>query len=49
MGQSDDVEDSTFNKHHDLCLKLNMDPKTEKEAWESYENIRQHYSLEVSN
>jgi hypothetical protein len=47
MGQSDDIEDSTFMKHQDLCQKLNMDASAASEAWRSYENIRQHYTLEV--
>ncbi|XP_011500736.1 PREDICTED: retinoblastoma-like protein 1 isoform X2 [Ceratosolen solmsi marchali] len=46
MGQSDDIEDSTFMKHQDLCQKLNMDASAASEAWRSYENIRQHYTLE---
>uniref|UniRef100_A0ABD2XMW5 Retinoblastoma-like protein 1 n=1 Tax=Trichogramma kaykai TaxID=54128 RepID=A0ABD2XMW5_9HYME len=45
MGKPDDNEDSTFTKHQDLCEKLNMDASAAKEAWESYENIRQHYTL----
>ncbi|OXU30844.1 hypothetical protein TSAR_012648 [Trichomalopsis sarcophagae] len=46
MGQSDDIEDATFMKHQDLCQKLNMDASAASEAWKSYENIRQHYTLE---
>ncbi|XP_014208875.1 retinoblastoma-like protein 1 isoform X1 [Copidosoma floridanum] len=46
MGRSDDIEDSTFVKHQDLCQKLNMDASAANEAWTSYENIRQHYTLE---
>ncbi|KAJ8676249.1 hypothetical protein QAD02_012035 [Eretmocerus hayati] len=46
MGQSDDIEDPTYTKHQDLCQKLNMDASAANEAWKSYENIRQHYTLE---
>lgn len=48
MGQSDDIEDSTYNRHQDLCQKLNMDATAASEAWKSYETIRQNYTLEVS-
>lgn len=47
MGQSDDVEDSTYSRHQDLCQKLNMDATAASEAWKSYETIRQNYTLEV--
>lgn len=47
MGQSDDVEDSTYSRHQDLCQKLNMDATAAAEAWKSYETIRQNYTLEV--
>ncbi|XP_032681259.1 retinoblastoma-like protein 1 isoform X3 [Odontomachus brunneus] len=46
MGQSDDIEDSTYNRHQDLCQKLNMDAIAASEAWKSYEIIRQNYTLE---
>ncbi|XP_053971718.1 retinoblastoma-like protein 1 isoform X3 [Hylaeus volcanicus] len=46
MGQSDDVEDSTYSRHQDLCQKLNMDATAASEAWKSYESIRQNYTLE---
>ncbi|XP_015604539.1 retinoblastoma-like protein 1 isoform X2 [Cephus cinctus] len=46
MGQSDDVEDSTYSRHQDLCQKLNMDATAASEAWRSYETIRQNYTLE---
>lgn len=47
MGQSDDIEDSTYSRHQDLCQKLNMDATSASEAWKSYETIRQNYTLEV--
>ena len=47
MGQSEDIEDSTYIKHQDLCQKLNMDATSASEAWRSYETIRENYSLEV--
>lgn len=31
-----------------LCRELNMDTHTAEEAWQSYQQIRQHYTLEVS-
>ncbi|XP_076618392.1 retinoblastoma-like protein 1 isoform X2 [Colletes latitarsis] len=46
MGQSDDIEDSTYSRHQDLCQKLNMDATAASEAWKSYESIRQNYTLE---
>ncbi|XP_063972446.1 retinoblastoma-like protein 1 isoform X2 [Diachasmimorpha longicaudata] len=46
MGQSDDIEDSTYSKHQDLCQKLNMDATAASEAWKSYSTIRQNYTLE---
>lgn len=48
MGHSDDIEDSTYSRHQDLCQKLNMDATAAAEAWRSYETIRQNYTLEVS-
>lgn len=48
MGQSDDIEDSTYSRHQDLCQKLNMDAIAASEAWKSYETIRQNYTLEAS-
>ncbi|XP_015127796.1 retinoblastoma-like protein 1 isoform X2 [Diachasma alloeum] len=46
MGQSDDIEDSTYSRHQDLCQKLNMDATAASEAWKSYSTIRQNYTLE---
>ncbi|XP_011313667.1 retinoblastoma-like protein 1 isoform X2 [Fopius arisanus] len=46
MGQSDDIEDSTYSRHQDLCQKLNMDATAASEAWRSYSTIRQNYTLE---
>lgn len=46
MGQSDDLEDSTYSRHQDLCQKLNMDATSASEAWKSYKTIRQNYTLE---
>lgn len=48
MGQSDDVEDSTYSRHQELCQKLNMDASAASDAWISYSTIRQNYTLEVS-
>ncbi|XP_043272516.1 retinoblastoma-like protein 1 [Venturia canescens] len=46
MGQSDDVEDSTYSRHQELCQKLNMDATAASDAWKSYSTIRQNYTLE---
>ncbi|XP_066587263.1 retinoblastoma-like protein 1 isoform X2 [Prorops nasuta] len=46
MGQSENTEDSIYNRHQDLCQKLNMDAAAASEAWKSYETIRQNYTLE---
>ncbi|XP_035741130.1 retinoblastoma-like protein 1 isoform X3 [Vespa mandarinia] len=46
MGESEDMEDSTYSRHQDLCQKLNMDATAASEAWRSYETIRQNYTLE---
>lgn len=49
MGQSDDSEDPTYKKHQDVCEKLNMDATAAKDAWQSYEKIKENYTLEVKN
>ncbi|KAF7995614.1 hypothetical protein HCN44_006721 [Aphidius gifuensis] len=46
MSQGDDGEDSTYNRHLDLCQELNMDAKAASKAWKSYSTIRQNYTLE---
>lgn len=46
MGQSRE-EESIYKKHQELCAELNMDKDAADEAWQSYESIRQNYSLEV--
>ncbi|XP_074096841.1 retinoblastoma-like protein 1 isoform X1 [Cotesia typhae] len=46
MGQSDDLEDYPYNRHQELCQKLNMDATAATEAWKSYSTIRQNYTLE---
>ena len=40
-------EESIYKKHQELCAELNMDKGAADEAWQSYESIRQNYSLEV--
>lgn len=45
MGQSRE-EESIYKKHQELCADLNMDKDAADEAWQSYESIRQNYSLE---
>ncbi|XP_058788567.1 retinoblastoma-like protein 1 isoform X2 [Phymastichus coffea] len=46
MGLSDDLEDSIFMKHQDLCQKLNMDAGAANDAWKAYDDMRKRYSLE---
>ncbi|XP_069675672.1 retinoblastoma-like protein 1 isoform X2 [Periplaneta americana] len=46
MGLLDDADDDIFKRHQDLCGNLNMDKDAADEAWQSYETIRQNYTLE---
>lgn len=48
MGLSENSDDHIYSRHKELCKDLNMDPTTTGLAWDSYESIRQHYTLEVS-
>jgi retinoblastoma-like protein 1 len=48
MGLRDDADENIFKRHQDLCVNLNMDKDAADEAWQSYETIRQNYTLEVS-
>ncbi|XP_054278335.1 retinoblastoma-like protein 1 isoform X1 [Macrosteles quadrilineatus] len=45
MGCADGGED-LLKKHQDLCHALNMDKETAYVAWQSYDSIRQNYTLE---
>jgi len=48
MGLTDDYENETMlHKYTELCADLNMDKMTTEEAWQSFENISQNYTLEV--
>lgn len=49
MGLSEHSDDHIYSKHKDLCKDLNMDLTTTAVAWDSYESIKQHYTLEVSS
>uniref|UniRef100_A0A1B6KSV5 Retinoblastoma-like protein 1 n=2 Tax=Graphocephala atropunctata TaxID=36148 RepID=A0A1B6KSV5_9HEMI len=46
MGLSAETEEDVLKKHQDLCHNLNMDKDSANEAWQSYVNIRQNYTLE---
>lgn len=48
MGLSGESDEEVFKKHQELCNDLNMDKDSANEAWQSYANIRQNYTLEVS-
>lgn len=48
MGLSENSDDHIFKRHQELCNNLNMDSATTAQAWDSYDSIRQHYTLEVS-
>ena len=48
--QSDEVgkvEAGVKKNFESLCTDLNMDSSTKTVAWESYQQIRQNYTLEV--
>lgn len=47
MDWAEDIEDDLFKKHQALCRKLNLDPSTISQAWESFNSIRSNYTLEV--
>lgn len=47
MVLSEDAEDNLFKKHQELGHKLNLDPNTITQAWETFQNIRTKYTLEV--
>lgn len=49
MGLSENSDDHIYSRYKDLCKDLNMDSNTTAAAWDSYESIRQNYTLEVSN
>lgn len=38
-----------YQKHKELCLSLNMDNKSEEKSWESFQEIRNNYALDVSS
>lgn len=48
MGLSAELEHDIYKKHQDLCVELNLDKESANESWNSYLNIRQNYTLEVS-
>lgn len=47
MGLCGESDEEVFKKHQELCNDLNMDKDSANEAWQSYANIRQNYTLEV--
>ncbi|KAI5708887.1 hypothetical protein M8J76_005480 [Diaphorina citri] len=46
MGQLADNE--TAHQHQELCMALNIDSTTAKEAWNAYKEMSHHYTLEGS-
>lgn len=43
-----DPDENVYERHQELCIKLNMDKDTAEEAWQNYERIKENYLLEVS-
>lgn len=43
-----DPDENVYERHQELCVKLNMDKDTADEAWQNYEKIKENYLLEVS-
>lgn len=43
-----DTENDVLRKHQELCRNLNLDSDSANQAWDSYESIRQNYTLEVN-
>lgn len=43
-----DPDENVYERHQELCVKLNMDKDTADEAWQNYERIKENYLLEVS-
>lgn len=41
------METDVYRKHQELCTNLNLDLHSAEQAWRSYEEIRQNYTLEV--
>lgn len=44
--KSEDAEDQLFKKHSDLCNKLNLNPKTISESWDSFQELNKNFTLE---
>ena len=47
MTEERQEEASVEDQYTALCAELNMDSATAAEAWQTYQNIRQNYTLEV--
>ncbi|XP_034237107.1 retinoblastoma-like protein 1 isoform X1 [Thrips palmi] len=41
-----DPDENVYDRHQELCVKLNMDKDTADEAWQNYERIKENYVLE---
>ena len=41
-----DPDGNVYERHQELCVKLNMDKDTADEAWQNYEKIKENYLLE---
>ena len=48
MNIVDDKSDELYEQFNEMCYDLNMDKLTAREAWKSYRQVKQNYSLEVS-
>lgn len=45
---NEESEDVIHSKHLELCRDLNMDSISADKAWDSYKEIRNNYTLDVS-
>ena len=48
MNVVDEKSDQVYGQFNEMCYDLNMDKMTAREAWKSYCQVKQNYSLEVS-
>ena len=48
MNAVDEKSDQVYEQFNEMCYDLNMDKLTAREAWNSYCQVKQNYTLEVS-
>ena len=48
MNAMDEKSGQVYEQFTEMCYDLNMDKMTAREAWHSYRQVKQNYSLEVS-